>query len=163
MEALNIEPSTATADGRETMEKHAIQTTIHELLSINPMLRKFVLRPLKSACRLNHNQFGILAFLDDVAKPMTMTQIAEAMCVSNQQLTALVDTLVKEGYVERSIDQSNRRQTYAAITDEGKEFIKDTRLQMVKEFMPYFENFSEDELEKLSVSAKTINEILSRK
>lgn len=50
---------------------------------------------------------------------LTMTELADDLCMSNQQLTKVVDALVDLKLAERVYDNSNRRKIYAQTTEKG--------------------------------------------
>ena len=57
--------------------------------------------------------------------PVRMSEIGRHMGISKPYMTALVDTLIRDGLVERVLDPDDRRVINVKITDAGKEEIKD--------------------------------------
>ena len=49
-----------------------------------------------------------------------MKQIADFLAITPPSATALIDHLVKEGYVARSADKSDRRAVYLTLTKRGE-------------------------------------------
>lgn len=71
--------------------------------------------------KMNSHTFFVLFTLTHVQeKPITMTMLAEALQISKQQLTKLVNDLESRNYVERIHDQVNRRLVYIRITKAGQ-------------------------------------------
>ena len=52
---------------------------------------------------------------------LTINELGEAMDLSSGGATRLVDRLVREGYVERMACPSDRRVSWASLTDAGRE------------------------------------------
>jgi len=54
---------------------------------------------------------------------LLMSRIAEYMSSSREQATRAVDHLVRDGYVERLPDASNRTHVFIHLTPEGRELV----------------------------------------
>lgn len=80
---------------------------------------------------------------------LTMSDLAEELSMSNQQLTKVVDALVDFDMVERSTDPNNRRKIYAKITDKGRKTVSDLRQEIDKKLGHVMRQFSPDEMDKL--------------
>lgn len=105
------------------------------------------------------SQFIVLKKLGDRGK-VTVTEVAEELCVSLSAITALADRLCKAGYITRSRDQQDRRLVWLELTPEGKEILdlcQDTRRKVVKK---YFGQLPESDLEKLIEIYNKIAQIL---
>ncbi|UYM03587.1 MarR family winged helix-turn-helix transcriptional regulator [Solicola gregarius] len=59
------------------------------------------------------------ALANDVDRRLTMSDIAERAMVTRSGATRLVERLERNGWVRREVDATNRRATYAMLTDEG--------------------------------------------
>lgn len=57
-------------------------------------------------------------------QPLNMTQLAEYMLVTRQQLTKIIDSLVEKGLVERGADPENRRHVILRLSDEGLLYVR---------------------------------------
>lgn len=65
-------------------------------------------------------KLGALRHLALAAEPLTLTQLAERHCCGRSNVTALIDRLESDGYVERTVDESDRRNVRAALTPAGR-------------------------------------------
>jgi DNA-binding MarR family transcriptional regulator len=65
-------------------------------------------------------KLGALRHLALATEPLTLTQLAERHCCGRSNVTALIDRLESDGYVERSIDENDRRNVRAALTPAGR-------------------------------------------
>ena len=65
-------------------------------------------------------KLGALRHLALAAEPLTLTQLAERHCCGRSNVTALIDRLESDGYVERAVDENYRRNVRAALTPAGR-------------------------------------------
>ncbi len=65
-------------------------------------------------------KLGALRHLALADEPLTLTQLAERHCCGRSNVTALIDRLEADGYVERSVDPNDRRNVRAALTPTGR-------------------------------------------
>jgi len=65
-------------------------------------------------------KLGALRHLALADEPLTLTQLAERHCCGRSNVTALIDRLEADGYVERSVDPNDRRTVRAALTPAGR-------------------------------------------
>jgi len=65
-------------------------------------------------------KLGALRHLALADEALTLTQLAERHCCGRSNVTALIDRLEADGYVERSVDPSDRRNVRAALTPKGR-------------------------------------------
>ncbi len=80
---------------------------------------------------------------------LNMSDLADELSMSNQQLTKVVDALCEFEMVERAYDPSNRRKVYAKITAKGQQTLADLRQETDKKLGHIMRKFSEDEMDKL--------------
>jgi DNA-binding MarR family transcriptional regulator len=65
-------------------------------------------------------KLGALRHLALAEAPLTLTQLAERHCCGRSNVTALIDKLEADGYVERTVDPNDRRNILAALTQAGR-------------------------------------------
>jgi DNA-binding MarR family transcriptional regulator len=65
-------------------------------------------------------KLGALRHLALAESPLTLTQLAERHCCGRSNVTALIDRLEADGFVERTVDPNDRRNVRAALTDSGR-------------------------------------------
>lgn len=69
-------------------------------------------------------QFDVLAELEYLGRPLTMTELSRRLMVSNGNVTGVVDRLVREGLVERSPSSADRRVHLIRLTCRGTEIFR---------------------------------------
>lgn len=99
-----------------------IRVIAEDMSQTIPKLHRWMLR---SDVKGTSTYSPMAAVLKVVKKqgPMSMSAIADALYYSKQNLTKLVDKMVKEGYVERLPDPSDRRVLRVALTTQGRTFL----------------------------------------
>jgi MarR family 2-MHQ and catechol resistance regulon transcriptional repressor len=94
--------------------------------------------------------------------PMSMSSIAQALYYSKQNLTSIVDNLVREGHVERLPDPSDRRVLNIALTAQGRTFMEERKKKIKGRLVGDLSHLSEEELERLSKAFDDIKLVLPK-
>lgn len=96
--------------------------------------------------------YEVLIYLADAEDcSLRMSDLADRLFLSRSGLTRLVDRLVKAGLVERVRCESDRRGSYARLTDEGRRRFgtaRPTHLRGVREH--FLSKLGEDDLDRLA-------------
>lgn len=91
------------------------------LLSCTTLLEQQLRSRLRQHFGITLPQFDVLAELDRLDKPQTMTELSRHLMVSNGNLTGVVDRLERDGLVERRPSQTDRRVLHLALTPSGRQ------------------------------------------
>jgi len=76
---------------------------------------------------LSLSEFDVLATLVAAEGTLRMKDLAERVLLTKSGITRLVDRLVERGFVTRHECAVDRRGQYAALTDEGREALRQAR------------------------------------
>jgi MarR family transcriptional regulator, 2-MHQ and catechol-resistance regulon repressor len=91
----------------------------------------------------------LLARADE--RRMRRVDLADQLILTASGVTRLLDGLEQEGWVDRAACASDRRVTYAVLTDEGYRKLQDASETHVADLRTYFETrYSSEELERLA-------------
>lgn len=99
------------------------------LLACESMIEQYVRTKLRQEFAITLPQFDVLAELDYVGKPLTMTELSTQLMVSNGNITGVVDRLVRDNYVERLPSPSDRRVQLITLSKKGSKEFKNMALQ----------------------------------
>ncbi len=88
-----------------------------------------------------------------------MSDLAEKLNMSNQQLTKVVDNLVEFELCERVADKNNRRITFAKITEKGTKMLQSLYREMQRK-LTVVVGTNEEHLSKLFDSFNTIAQFI---
>jgi DNA-binding MarR family transcriptional regulator len=81
---------------------------------------------------------------------MRRVDLAERLLLTASGITRLLDGLEQAGYVDRDSCASDRRVTYAVLTDDGLAKLREASTSHVADIRSFFETrFSEEELDEL--------------
>lgn len=99
-----------------------------------------------------------LTCLNIIAKNdrLTMSELADSLNMSNQQLTKVVDGLVEFKMVNRVFDEKNRRKIYAEATELGKQTLIKLRKEIDLKLGRWLHKISDDEVDTLYESVAHI-------
>ena len=97
-----------------------LEDLAHQPMTVLPQINRLMAVELRQEVDESATmpQFRVLAYLQEA--PMTLTALAQKRRVSLQSAGELVQSLVARGWVTRTPDPSDRRQSILQLTDEGR-------------------------------------------
>src|SRR6185503_3152973 len=97
-----------------------LEALAHELMTVLPQINRRMAVELRQEVdeTATMAQFRVLAYLHE--QPMTLTALAQRRRVSLQSAGELVQAFVARGWITRTPDPSDRRQSILQLTDEGR-------------------------------------------
>lgn len=144
------------------MNKLESENAIISLFEIFPRCQKIILNAIDiKHSSLTKTQLYILFALMGKAS-LNMSQIATYIASSHEQATRAVAPLVKEGYVERFFDESNRKLVLIRLTDIGKNFISFEKEQLINNLVNKLDFLSIEEKEEFTNATHTTLNILKK-
>ena len=98
---------------------------MRSLLDTHRVIADALERQLRAEAGLSLAQWEVLHRLDRApAGRLRMVDITRQLCVSKSGVTQLVDRLERAGLVAREFSRSDRRLTYATLTEQGAEALR---------------------------------------
>lgn len=138
---------------------------LKRFIRLNSEMRKVIFnQEVNSQFSIGRKQLATLTALNDKGE-LNMTSLAKEVGVSNQQLTKIIDVLVKRKFVIRGYNPNNRRVVLVSLTETGIDYVErmtDTIIQSIKSrgvdfnkkklseietHLSYLENFIEELLQ----------------
>lgn len=139
-------------------------TYVRELLALTPLLFKNLFTSPPEG-GLPPTQMQSLLLLS-VTPNLTMTQLAQRLYISRQQLTQVVEELVRKGLVEREKSAENRRVVLVRLSEKGRALadgIARCNAQRVADFLQELdEHERQTVLEALSIFRAMLQRRLER-
>lgn len=114
----------------------------HEYLS-KPFIEFF-----KTEYNLNGNQMAAVGYLKQ-SKSMTMGELSNKLGISKQQTSQLVKSLVKKGYVNRDINEDNRREVIVRPTKIAIDSLVEGEAIFLSNAKEQIQGFFQDDTDKL--------------
>jgi DNA-binding MarR family transcriptional regulator len=118
--------------------------------------------PVPKPSDLTHLQFHILEELFQIQDGVSMTQLAQRIRISKQQLTPLMRKLEEKGYVIKVKDTADRRSVRIMLTEKGKQTVRLRWDEFHHVFCERIRQLSEDDLFDLEYSINKIIRIMSK-
>jgi DNA-binding MarR family transcriptional regulator len=106
---------------------------------------------LSTAHGLTINDYEVLLHLAQAPdRMMRRVDLAKSVLLTPSGITRLLEGLERCGYVERASCSSDARVTYALLTDEGYEKLREASATHVEGIRSHFAGLSPEELETLA-------------
>ncbi len=107
------------------------------------------------------NQFGVLMVVL-TEEAVSITEISHILKISKQQMTTVIDKLVKNGLVQKQADINDRRRFVITLTPAGKQIIDDQNEIVRKRFNDRIQHLSSTEKAKLGDSIANFNLLIEK-
>lgn len=142
-----------------------VQTTrtgTTELVDVVNLVMQIVWADMRRSGRaIEPSQWATLRMI--AAGPITMSELARLKAVSLPTISKSVDMLSRRGWVERCVDEADRRQTLVRLTDGGRRILADCRRQAEELLAEKLAALTDLERERLTASLRTVGDALRPK
>ncbi len=138
-----------------------LEKVVDDFMFLLNYMRQSYLRPAEQITRLklSHAQFHAISILA-LKGPLPMTELANKMTISKQQLTPLIYKLIEAGWVVRKTDENDRRIVLIDVTEEGLKTYNDLKAEIKHKFIEKLSELPENELEELDDMLQKIQMLL---
>jgi len=110
---------------------------------------------------ISRQQLGLLFHIcKESGKPMSY--YSEKMMIPKSNITVITDKLIKDGYISRSFDASDRRVIILSITEKGKSYLGEQKNRVEKEMLKKLEVLSDAEITRLGELIEEIESIADK-
>jgi MarR family transcriptional regulator, 2-MHQ and catechol-resistance regulon repressor len=135
-----------------TASDDALISTFGRLVEVQGRLERRLGADLEARFGLPHAWFEVLIRLSrSAAGRLTMGALAEQVTLTTGGVTRLIDRMEAAGLVERLPCRTDRRVSYAAITDSGRAKLEDAAEAHARNLRAVFEGFSAKDLATLDI------------
>lgn len=149
-----------------------MQTDIREriaidLLTILPLIFRRIRRKLTRTTltdievNITPHHFEIMRLLEEEGT-LYLAEIGERLQIAKAQMTKLIDKLVDLNIVARKTDTVDRRTINIALTGQGRTILEEHKNNVISAIRETISRLSDKELEDLSTSLRTLQDIFSR-
>ena len=105
---------------------------------------------------INATEFSVMEFLYSKGEK-SIQEIRDRILLASGSATYVIDNLEKKGYVNRIVNQNDRRVAYIKLTEAGKDLINDIFPTHKKNTKKIFNDLTNEELITLKEILKKIN------
>jgi homoprotocatechuate degradation regulator HpaR len=106
------------------------------------------IREMLAESGVNEQKWRVLRMLDEQG-PLELTHLAHEACLLLSSLTRMVRPMEEEGLISRRTPDSDRRKVVVAITDKGRDLIRDHMAHSNAIFARIEAQYGKDRLETL--------------
>ena len=131
------------------------------LLNLMPFYHKHIVRTGYGITGIQAAQYRGLGVLMK-SGTLPMSEIGRRLYISKPYMTALIDTLIKDGLVERTPDLTDRRVINISITEQGKKHLKQSITLYKNDLKDLLSTLDEHDLEELCSSLVSLKAILGK-
>jgi DNA-binding MarR family transcriptional regulator len=132
-----------------------------DLLALMPFYYKHIMKTGFFISGMQAAQYRVLGVLMK-AGTLPVSEIGRRLYISKPYMTALIDTLIEGGFVERQPDLADRRVINITITEQGKRHLKQSITLYKNELKTLLSGLDDKDLEKLCSSLESLKAILAK-
>jgi DNA-binding MarR family transcriptional regulator len=149
------------------MRADIVEKVSMDLLSIPPLVFRAVRNRITKTILsdpdldITPHQFEILGLLAEEGT-MHSSEIGERLQIGKAQMTQLINRLVVLKVVERTMNESDRRTYNIHITADAARLLEEHKRKVVMAVKGIMSSLSDQELENLSVSLRSLRDTLLR-
>jgi MarR family transcriptional regulator, 2-MHQ and catechol-resistance regulon repressor len=134
----------------------ALITTFGRLVEVHAALGQQLGRALEQRCGISHSMFEVLLRISRADHgQVSMGALAEQVALTTGGITRLVDRMITAGLVQRVPCPTDRRVSFAALTDAGQATLADATTVHAANLRRAFDGFSAGDL-------RTFDQLLDR-
>jgi DNA-binding MarR family transcriptional regulator len=94
--------------------------------------------------------------------PLPMSVVGKQLAIAKQNMTTLIDKLMREGLVERRQDAADRRVVQIAITPRGGRFLTTSRTALQRIIRKNLSELCEEDVRSLDAALQMIRDVVTR-
>lgn len=140
------------------------QTTdlAHDLLALVPLLNRLVAAEvrLEAGEGATISQFRVLGLLE--RRPSSLSELAQTRRVSLQAMGELAQLLNQRGWVTRTPNPVDRRQTLLSLTEAGRTHHRHVRKRLLERLTPSLAELSALEQEAIRLALPALQRVLTK-
>lgn len=147
------------------MTKELIQSISNTFLGLRPLLVAHMIKPLKERerCLFPPGYINVMhCLMTKGQEVVSMTDLSITSGIAKPNLTIIVDRLIEEKFVERSMDTNDRRIVNISLTKDGRDFLAKQKKDFMKFMEDRISDFEEDDLVKLKNALEDIAEVMKK-
>jgi len=144
------------------MNEKARKKCIEAMFELYPRGRKLIYESFdKMDDSLTRTQQIILLALS-VQDNLSMSQLADRICTSNEQATRAVAQLVDKGYVIRMQNKQNRRVVNISLTEKARNHVEEAKQEVLSDTLSTAKGLTDEELKTLNTSLSNVITIFNK-
>lgn len=143
-------------------ESWTARTLAEEFLKTFPAIGRSMTRYLRESGEEETTMMQVSVLFHIQQQPITTSELAKKRNVSLQAASALVQGLVEKGWVTRTPDPNDRRQSLLELSAEGAARAEAAQAQIIEYFTGFFSELSAEEVAAANIFLPALNRLLTR-
>lgn len=131
------------------------------IITVLPLLHRTILHPANASGSRQAMEYRVLRLLSQHGE-LPMSGISRRLFISKPYLTAIVDSLIADGHVERRRDVDDRRVVRIVVTERGTQHLAQGIGIVRERLLGHLAALDEDEVVLLSESLENLARVLAR-
>ncbi|WP_179232731.1 MarR family transcriptional regulator [Paenibacillus rigui] len=108
---------------------------------------------------ISKQQFLLMLILRNNRR-MTLSELAEELYLSPSATTIAVNRLVRDGHIQRTRDEADRRVVWVQLTEKAEELVNQLRARRRSILLGMFSNLSDEEIDQfLVITSKMLSHL----
>lgn len=139
------------------------QQTAEQIIELFHLLKKSLIRYAAHRVKQKISPMQLHVLFSMLEKDVfTMSELANVVLISKQQLTPIIDKLVGAGLVLREQDGDDRRVVRIRLSPEGKDFLTVHMQDVIRVFDTKLASLGSDDLERLDAVLTELRQLLRK-
>jgi MarR family transcriptional regulator, 2-MHQ and catechol-resistance regulon repressor len=145
------------------MIKRQLDEISESALLLFPLLKRLIKGDLNDPARapFRNQSYQVLRILERKG-PLPMSAIGKRLIIAKQNMTPLIDKLMRDGLVERRNDTSDRRVINIVITERGTKFLEESRTALKRIIKGNLSELGREDIQLLDSAFQTIKAVVSK-
>ncbi len=138
-----------------------------QILELRQTVQRFIrlfglLEQSVTPCGYSLSLSQVFALQELEKQKITIGELSDRLHLDRSTGSRLVDSLVKGGFVQRELNEANRREVLASLTERGQRSIQQVREQSVSFYESVLKGLSKEEQTQILRSFQTFTDSLSK-
>lgn len=123
---------------------------IQQIVKLRTVVQQFIksfglLEQTKTPCGFTMSMSQVFALQELQQQTMTLTELAKKLMLDRSSVSRLIDALVKGDFVQRKVNENNRREVILGLTNKGLNTVNRVREQSVSFYREILQEMSESD------------------
>jgi DNA-binding MarR family transcriptional regulator len=134
-----------------------------EFSKLLPIFQQKLIKPFEQLAksRVSPMQFHVMFILEEKGD-LSMSLLSHELLTSKQQMTPIIDKLIKYGFVEREHDKTDRRVVKITLSSSGRQFLDKQRLEIFDMLKSKIQNLESEDLSALYRAFLEIRRVINK-
>lgn len=116
-----------------------------------------------AALPLPLNHFAVMYYLFEKGNSFaTMTELAKHLSISKQQMSPIIDKLLKKEFIKKTCLSKDRRYNQISLSEKGRKFLKEHQKSQRLIFMECTTDLSDSDTRKFDESVQIVKKMIAK-